>query len=74
MPQDERIGVDEADNEDAGTETGTDEITEVDVGVGITELAAAALPDLHAVQTVDVDVNVSVERVLYTDVTALPPE
>lgn len=38
------------------------------------EPAAAALPDSHAVQTVDVDVNVSVERVLYTEVTALPPE
>lgn len=64
-------GVENAGADDDGLGAGTE--TAIEVGVAELE-TAAALPDSHAVQTVDVDVKVSVERVLYTEVTALPPE
>ena len=43
-------------------------------GVGVTEVDAAATLLSHAVQTVDVDVRVCVERVVNIDVKELPPD
>lgn len=40
--------------------------------MGVKVLSAAILS--QALQTVEVEVRVRVERVLYTEVTALPPE
>lgn len=63
-------GVENAGADDDGLGAGTE--TAIEVGVAYEEAAAALLS--HAVQTVDVDVRVSVETVLNTEVTELPPD
>lgn len=55
---------------DTGVEAGTADDHEVDgTGIGVTEI-----PLSHAVQTVEVEVNVRVEIVLNTEVIEVPPD
>lgn len=79
VPSVDKTGADEL--EEAGMDgTGTTEIPSAededscggDVGVAEVDTAAALLS--HAVQTVDVDVRVCVERVVNIDVKELPPD
>lgn len=58
--------MEEEDGLGAGTETA------IEVGVAEEEAAATLLS--HAVQTVEVDVRVCVDKVVNTDVKKLPPD
>lgn len=53
---------------------GADTETAIEVGVAELEAAATALLSRQDVQTVDVEVSVSVERVLYTEVIEIPSD
>lgn len=71
---DEKVSPEELETEAPADEVGVGAGTEIAIEVGVAEVETAATLLSHAVQTVDVDVNVSVETVLNTEVTELPPD
>ena len=79
MPIDEETGCEEIGPEEIETEAPADEDgfgagTETAIEVGVAEEGAAATLLSHAVQTVEVDVKVCVDKVVNTDVKELPPD
>lgn len=79
LVNDEETGYEETGPEEIETDAPADELglgtgTETAIEVGVAELEAAATLLSHAVQTVDVDVRVCVDKVVNTDVNELPPE
>jgi hypothetical protein len=78
MPIDEAgyedIGPDEIETEAPADEDGLGAGTETAIEVGVAELEAAATLLSHAAQTVEVDVRVSVDNVVNTDVKEISPD
>ena len=76
---DEETGYEEISSEELDKEARADEVglgadTETAFEVGMAGLEAAATLLSHAVQTVEVDVRVCVDKVVNTDVKERPPE
>lgn len=74
LMNDEEAGAEEIETDAPADELGLGAGTETAIELGVAELEAAATLLSHAVQTVEVDVRVCVDKVVNTDVKELPPD